>query len=109
MIRENGYILTNSHVVKPSHIENFSSDHPVNVTVTLYGESNAFSARVVGFNPEKDLAIIKIERSNLTYASFGNSDAINIRRIHTCSSETLLAYGNSVSFRNNKCGQQDCI
>jgi len=76
IISEDGYIVTNNHVV-----ENASK-----VDITL-GDNRRFPARVIGTDPTTDLALLKIEASNLPFIPFGNSDQAQI-------GEWVLAVGN---------------
>ena len=81
LISEDGYIVTNNHVV-----ENASS-----ITVNLEGAHNrpaSFSAEIVGTDPETDLALLKIESDNpLPYLEFGNSKNLEV-------GEWVIAIGN---------------
>ncbi|WP_308204559.1 trypsin-like peptidase domain-containing protein [Frankia sp. R82] len=70
IIRADGHILTNNHVVS-------GASDGGSLTVTLQ-DGRTFSAKVVGTDPSADLAVIKIDASGLTAATFGNSDALNI-------------------------------
>src|SRR5271165_5680706 len=70
VVDKNGYIITNHHVIaKVDHIK-----------VKLHGDDTTeYRARVVGIDPETDLAVIKIDpRSPLTPVSIGNSDAVQV-------------------------------
>ncbi|MCP9749514.1 trypsin-like peptidase domain-containing protein [Ferruginibacter sp. HRS2-29] len=67
IIGENGYIVTNNHVVA-------NADE---VTVTL-SNKKTYTAKVVGTDPAYDLAVIKIEASGLPYLVYGNSDDVKI-------------------------------
>jgi serine protease Do len=59
IISPDGYILTNNHVVEGAN----------KVTVTL-SEGNTFEATVVGTDAQTDLAVVKIDASNLSYLHF---------------------------------------
>jgi serine protease Do len=70
IVDKNGYIITNNHVIsKVDHIK-----------VKLHnGDTNEYRARVIGFDPETDLAVIKIDpRSTLVPVTIGNSDAVQV-------------------------------
>jgi serine protease Do len=70
VVDKNGYIITNNHVIaKVDHIK-----------VKLHGEDTTeYRARVVGIDPETDLAVIKIDpASPLVPVSIGNSDAVQV-------------------------------
>jgi serine protease Do len=70
VVDKNGYIITNHHVIaKVDHIK-----------VKLHGDDTTeYRARVVGIDPETDLAVIKIDpRSPLVPVNIGNSDAVQV-------------------------------
>ncbi len=66
IITEDGYIVTNYHV-----IENADA-----VTVQLYGEDVAVDAAVVGYHVNDDIAVLKIERDGLRAATFAKSSDV---------------------------------
>lgn len=67
LISENGYIVTNNHVVdKASKIE-----------VTL-NDNRTYEAKLIGTDPSTDLAVIKIEDENLGFVAFANSDQVKV-------------------------------
>ncbi|MCL2435045.1 MAG: Do family serine endopeptidase [Lentimicrobiaceae bacterium] len=76
ILSADGYIVTNNHVV-----ENASS-----IEVTL-NDKRAFKAEVVGTDPSTDIALLKIDATDLTPMSFGNSDNLRV-------GEWVLAVGN---------------
>jgi Do/DeqQ family serine protease len=67
IISSDGYIATNNHVV-----ENASQ-----IDVTL-ADKRTLSARLIGRDPNTDLALIKVDADSLPVAKTGNSDAIQI-------------------------------
>lgn len=67
IISADGYIVTNNHVV----------DGADEVTVTLNNKRDMI-AKVVGRDASTDLAVIKIEASNLPFLSFANSDKVHL-------------------------------
>lgn len=71
-----GYIITNNHVV----------DNADEIEVTLY-DNRTFEGRVIGTDKKTDLAIIKIEASDLPILEIGDSDSAEI-------GEWVLAVGN---------------
>src|SRR5881392_3127919 len=71
-----GYILTNNHVVAGAD----------KVTVKLY-DKREFTAKVVGTDPNTDVAVIKIDTRSLPTVQFGNSDSTRV-------GEWALAIGN---------------
>ncbi|WP_068470063.1 DegQ family serine endoprotease [Candidatus Protochlamydia phocaeensis] len=67
IVSPDGYILTNSHVVHDMDA--------INVQLT---DGREFKAKVLGDDPNSDLALIKIEAQNLPYLTLGNSDDIEV-------------------------------
>lgn len=77
--REDGYIITNSHVIKDS------KQHQ-KLRVILHDNSQ-YNAAVVGFDKTTDLAVLKIDAKKLPVASFGDSDMLAV-------GDWVLAIGN---------------
>ena len=73
---ENGYIVTNTHVVQGADI----------VEVTLY-DNRTYKAEVIGTDPDTDIALVRIQEKALPYLSFINSDEAKV-------GEWVLAVGN---------------
>jgi serine protease Do len=67
IVSPNGYILTNNHVV----------DGATDVRVTL-SDRREFKARVVGTDAKTDLALVKIDATNLPSVVIGNSDKVQV-------------------------------
>jgi len=78
IIDENGYIVTNNHVVEGAQ----------SITVTL-DDSRTFPATIVGTDFLSDLAVVKIDAENLVSASEGDSSQLVL-------GEWVLAIGNSL-------------
>lgn len=76
IISSDGYIATNNHVIEDG----------TNITVVL-NDRREFTAEVIGKDPTTDLALLKIEASDLPYLVFGNSDSLQV-------GEWVLAVGN---------------
>jgi serine protease Do len=69
VVDKNGYILTNNHVVEGA----------TRVKVQLHGDSAEYIAKVIGADPELDLAVIKIDAGKpLVPVKIGNSDAVQV-------------------------------
>jgi serine protease Do len=76
IISTDGYIVTNNHVVaNASKVEVTTSDH------------RTLQAKVIGTDPNTDLALIKISATNLPIVKLGNSDDVRV-------GEWVLAVGN---------------
>ena len=76
IVRPDGYILTNHHVVDGAE--------QVNVELT---DGRSFKAKVVGSDQPSDLAVLKIEGTNLQTLTLGDSDAVRV-------GDVVLAVGN---------------
>lgn len=76
IIAEDGYIVTNNHVVKDADI----------IEVIL-NDKKTYTAELLGTDPTTDLALLKIEEKGLPHLQFANSDDVNI-------GEWVLAVGN---------------
>ena len=78
IISNDGYILTNNHVVANS----------TGITVTMHDERK-YKAKIIGTDPKTDLAVVKIDGKDLNYATFGNSDNVAV-------GEWVIAVGNAL-------------
>ncbi len=76
IISEDGYIITNNHVI----------DEAEKIMITL-NEGRELEAKLIGADPNTDLALLKIDEKNLPYTAFGNSDDVKL-------GDWVLAVGN---------------
>ena len=76
IISEDGYIVTNNHVIKGSD----------KIEVVLNNQKS-YTAELIGTDPNTDIALIKIEEKGLPFIKFVDSDAINV-------GDWVLAVGN---------------
>ena len=76
IISEDGYIVTNNHVVEDA----------VEISVLL-DDNREYKGKLIGSDPATDLALMKIEATNLTPLIYGNSDSLLI-------GEWVMAIGN---------------
>ena len=92
IISEDGYILTNNHVVGSKSSSNFYDiSEATSVKVTLSsGNNKTYDAKIVGKDSQTDLAVLKIEATGLTKAEFANSDSVKI-------GEFTMAVGNPLA------------
>ena len=81
IISEDGYILTNNHVVDTSSSNSYSyydisdaTSVKVKLNSATYGNDATFDAKIVGKDSQTDLAVLKIDKTGLTAAEFGDSD-----------------------------------
>ena len=70
VVREDGYIVTNSHV-----IEGAGEDGTIEVTMS---DGEVVEAEVVGNDAEYDIAVVKVDKSGLPALEFGNSDDLQV-------------------------------
>ena len=76
ILSEDGYISTNAHVV----------DGATAIKVVL-ADKTEYEAELIGSDAKTDLAVLKIDATNLTPAQFGDSDTLTV-------GETVVAIGN---------------
>lgn len=76
IISEDGYIVTNNHVVDDSD----------EIKVVL-NDKRTYTAKLVGTDPSTDLALLKVEGKKLPFINMGNSDDLKV-------GEWVLAVGN---------------
>ena len=80
IISADGYIATNNHVVEDAD----------EITVRL-ADGRELKAKIIGRDPKTDLAVVKVEADKLTYARFGDSDALDV-------GDWVLAFGSPFGF-----------
>lgn len=76
IVSEDGYIITNNHVIENSD----------KITVVLNNKKE-YEAKVVGTDPNTDIALLKVEENGLPYIEYANSDDVEL-------GEWVLAVGN---------------
>ncbi len=76
IVNESGYILTNSHMVEDAD----------SIEVAL-ADTRRVNARVIGTDPESDLAVLKIDLPKLPAITFGQADGVRV-------GDVVLAIGN---------------
>ena len=81
VLTEDGYIITNAHVV--------AGAREVKV---MFHDNRTLPASLVGFHAVEDLAVLKVEASGLTPAQFGDSSVLHI-------GEPVAALGDSLGYR----------
>ena len=67
IISDDGYIITNNHVIEDAS----------NITVSLRN-GDSYTAKLIGTDAEEDIALIKIEATGLTTAVFGDSSTLEV-------------------------------
>ena len=99
IISEDGYILTNNHIVSTSSSESYYEvSEATKVTVTLFNDKTEYEAKIVGMDDQTDLAVIKIDKTGLSKAEFADSDNIKV-------GEFAMAVGNPLGMQSSiTCG-----
>lgn len=76
---EDGYIITNYHVIESALSSAGEASKQASIRVYLYTDpETALDATVIGYDISADLAVLKINRSNLTAVELGNSDELQV-------------------------------
>ena len=75
IVTPEGFIVTNNHVIREAD------------KIAVFVDRKKYLAKVIGVDPETDLAVIKIDEKNLPIAKFGDSDQLEV-------GELVLAVGN---------------
>lgn len=89
IISKDGYIVTNNHVISAESSSYYTIEKATEITVKLYNDETPYKATVVGTDEYTDIAILKIEKDNLTPATLGKSENIQV-------GEVAFAIGNPV-------------
>ncbi len=76
IISNDGYIVTNNHVIEGADI-----------LEVILNDKRTFTAQVIGSDPTTDIALLKINENNLPYLDWGNSEDLKV-------GEWVLAVGN---------------
>ena len=76
ILTQDGYILTNYHVVEGSN----------SIKVTTY-DGTSYDAQLIGYDESNDIAVLKIDASDLTPVVLGDSDTLNV-------GDSVVAIGN---------------
>ncbi len=99
IISDDGYILTNNHIVATSSSESYYEvSEATKITVTLFNDETEYEAKIIGTDEQTDLAVIKIEKSGLSKAEFADSDNIKV-------GEFAMAVGNPLGMQSSiTCG-----
>ena len=99
IISDDGYILTNNHIVSSSSSESYYEvSEATKVTVTLFNDKTEYEAKIIGKDEQTDLAVIKIEKTGLSKAEFADSDSVKV-------GEFAMAVGNPLGMQSSiTCG-----
>ena len=86
IIKDNGYIVTNNHVI----------DGASTIYVTLSNKKE-YQAKLIGKDAENDLAVLKINANGLPAATYGNSDELTVGNLSVIIGNPLGKLGGTVT------------
>jgi serine protease Do len=92
-----GYILTNAHVVKGAHSLKVQLNARMENERRAQGDrslNRPIAGSLVGIDHDSDLAVVKIDKKDLPYLTFGNSDELR-------QGQVVLALGNPLGLDNS--------
>lgn len=82
VLTQDGYIVTNAHVVAGA-----------NSVDVVFSDNQVLPASLVGFDPEEDLAVLKVDAQGLTPAEFGDSSQLHV-------GDPVAAIGDPLGYRS---------
>lgn len=95
IISEDGYILTNNHIVNSSSSNSYYEvSQASKVSVYLYNDETEYEAKIIGTDEQTDLAVIKIEKTGLNAAELGDSNSVKV-------GEFSMAIGNPLGMESS--------
>lgn len=97
IMSKDGYIVTNAHVI---YDDKYGYGEASSVQIQMSDEETTYDARIVAYDKEADIAVLKIDADNLTPAEFGDSSSCEV-------GEMVVAIGNplGLQFQNTvTCG-----
>ena len=97
IMSKDGYIVTNAHVI---YDDEHGYGEASSVQIQMSDEETTYDARIVAYDKEADIAVLKIDADNLTAAEFGDSSSCEV-------GEMVVAIGNplGLQFQNTvTCG-----
>ena len=84
ILSEDGYIVTNAHVIYDSE---YGCGEATAVEIRMSDEETTYDAKVVAYDIETDLAVLKVDQTGLTAAEFGDSNQCQV-------GDAVVAIGN---------------
>ena len=95
IMTKDGYILTNNHIIDTSNSSvYYEMSKATKVYVYLYNDDTPYEATIIGTDAKTDLAVIKIEKDNLTPIEVGDSSSVKI-------GEFAMAIGNPLGMQSS--------
>lgn len=96
IISNDGYILTNNHIVNTASSNDFSYQvsEATKLSVYLYNDPTEYPAKLIGTDEQTDLAVIKIDKKDLPKAELGDSSSVKV-------GEFAMAVGNPLGMKSS--------
>src|SRR6267378_998229 len=110
IITSDGYIVTNNHVVENAH----------ELKVILRDQKTVYDASIVGTSPDDDIAVLKVNATNLPSLKFGNSSALEVGQLaiaigsplgqqNSVTKGVISALHRSIKITNQSTGNEETI
>ena len=94
IMSKDGYIVTNAHVI---YDDEYGYGEASSVQIQMSDEETTYDARIVAYDKEADIAVLKIDADNLTPAEFGDSSSCEV-------GEMVVAIGNPLGLQFQNTG-----
>ncbi len=88
IISEDGYIVTNAHVIYDD--SEYKAGEAIDVSI-MFSDETEHEAKIIAYDTETDIAVLKVDETGLTPAVIGNSDELRV-------GELVIAVGNPLGF-----------
>ncbi len=88
IMSDDGYIVTNAHVIYDE--SEYQCGEAIEVSV-VFSDETEHDAKIIAYDTETDIAVLKVNETGLTPAEFGNSDDLRV-------GELVIAVGNPLGF-----------
>lgn len=88
VMSDDGYIITNAHVIYEN--EEYKCGEAVEVSV-VFSDETEHDAKIIAYDTETDLAVLKVNETGLIPAEFGSSEDLRV-------GELVIAVGNPLGF-----------
>lgn len=98
IVKDNGYIITNNHVIEGA----------AKIIVTLSNKKE-YTARIVGTDPDNDIAVIKIDAKELPSAVYGDSSQLEVGDLAVVIGNPLGELGGTVTAGIISCLDREVI
>lgn len=88
IMTDDGYIITNAHVIYDD--SEYKCGEAIDVSV-LFSDETEHAAKIISYDIETDIAVLKVDETGLTPAEFGDSEDLRV-------GELVIAVGNPLGF-----------